>query len=267
MNLKIDYWGGRLGNNICQLKHAIQIALYYNYNVIMPCHHYFTTDYIIINNTIDRDSHPVIYNKFYDINEIKSKIQNIKDDVFTQNIERTIDIIKSVFRIKSIPSDRGHTDDLVIHIRGGDIFTIPHGAYITPPLSYYTTIIDSRKFNTITIVSEDRLNPCVDKLLELYPEIQFQPQSLDQDISVLLHASNVIESFGTFTFTLLLLSNCIQTVYRPSYQFDDAFYRNILLDKIHVIDLEEYKTLVSNWENTTQQRELMMTYQMPQKDI
>ena len=86
MNLKIDYWGGRLGNNICQLKHAIQIALYYNYNVIMPCHHYFTTDYIIINNTIDRDSHTVIYNKFYDINEIKKEIQNIKDDVFTQNI-------------------------------------------------------------------------------------------------------------------------------------------------------------------------------------
>jgi hypothetical protein len=266
MNLIIAYWGGRLGNNICQLKHAIQIALYYNYNVIMPIHEYFTTDHIIINNTIDRDSHPVLYNKFYDINEIKNEIQNLNDDVFTQNIERTVDIIKSVFRIKSIPSE-GHTDDLVIHIRGGDIFATPHFLYITPPLSYYTTIIETRKFDTITIVSEDKLNPCVDKLLELYPEIRFQPQSLDQDIHILLHASNVIESFGTFTFTLLLLSNNIQTVYRPSYQFNDAFYTNTLLDKIQTIDLEEYKNRISNWENTAEQRELMMTYQIPQKGI
>ena len=36
MNLHIEQWNGRLGNNIVQLKNTIQVALFYNYNIIIP---------------------------------------------------------------------------------------------------------------------------------------------------------------------------------------------------------------------------------------
>ena len=33
MNLKINRWRGGLGNNIMQIRNAIQVALYYDYNM------------------------------------------------------------------------------------------------------------------------------------------------------------------------------------------------------------------------------------------
>jgi len=43
MILVIRKWWGRLGNNIIQLRHAIQIAIYYKYDIVMPKHAYFNT--------------------------------------------------------------------------------------------------------------------------------------------------------------------------------------------------------------------------------
>ena len=38
MNLKINVWIGRLGNNISHVMNCIQVATYYNYNIIIPEH-------------------------------------------------------------------------------------------------------------------------------------------------------------------------------------------------------------------------------------
>ena len=37
MNLKINRWRGGLCNNIMQIRNAIQVALYYDYNIIVYC--------------------------------------------------------------------------------------------------------------------------------------------------------------------------------------------------------------------------------------
>jgi hypothetical protein len=68
MNLKINSWSGRLGNNIIQLLNCIQISLYYDckYNIIIPNHKYFSTKYIILNPKIqDSDECITEYNNFY----------------------------------------------------------------------------------------------------------------------------------------------------------------------------------------------------------
>lgn len=110
------------------------------------------------------------------------------------------------------------------------------------------------------MISEDRSNPCVNKLLELYPSIEFKVQTIEEDITLLLGSKNVIESFGTFAPALLTLSKNIKNIYRPSYQFD------ILLSKlphkynIFETDLDDYKQKMSPWKNTAEQRNIMMTY-------
>ena len=53
MNLVISKWRGRLGNNIIQLKNILGLALYYNFNIIIPDHKYFNKRYIIINDNIN----------------------------------------------------------------------------------------------------------------------------------------------------------------------------------------------------------------------
>ena len=57
-----------------------------------------------------------------------------------------------------------HENTIVIHIRGGDIFSsYPHSAYMPHKYNYKKNYYDFR----------DRSNPCVNKLLVLYPIIEF----------------------------------------------------------------------------------------------
>lgn len=263
MNLKINSFSGRLGNNIIQLSNCIQIAAYYNYNIIIPYNTYFIQSYITINPSINKNNKvytDTITNYFY-IKNYHNKInfKNIDYILFEKNIEFTISILQEIFSIKNVPTL--HENTVVIHIRGGDIFhSYPHSAYIMPPLSYYTNIINSNNFKKIIMISEDRSNPCVNKLLVLYPIIEFRMNTLDEDIKLLLGSQNVIESFGTFSLALLTLSKNIKNIYKPSYQFDTLLSKLPHKYNIFKTDLDDYKQKMSPWKNTAEQRNIMMTY-------
>ena len=110
------------------------------------------------------------------------------------------------------------------------------------------------------MISEDRSNPCVNKLLVLYPIIEFRMNTLDEDIKLLLGSQNVIESFGTFTPALLTLSKNIKNIYKPSYQFDTLLSKLSHKYNIFETDLEDYKQKMYPWKNTEEQRNIMMTY-------
>jgi len=257
MNLKINKWYGRLGNNIIQLKNAIQIALFYDYNIIIPYHEYFNTQYIKINDSINENDSI----KFLNDGDLfffwKEKIENIDVDLFNKNIDKTIIILKKIFKIKNcIPSN---TNDVVIHIRSGDIFYLSNHDYITPPLSYYINILNSNNFDNITIIAENHNNPCIQKLLDLYKNIIFKIQSLYQDINLLLSATNVIESFGTFSASLIILSDNIKNIYRPSYQCK-LFDYNVLKINVYETELSNYHKLVIPWINSEEQHNIMLTY-------
>ena len=107
---------GRLGNFLIQIKNALHIALFYQYNVIIPNHIFFTTRYININKRITRASRRLTnkYNFFY-----RDKITGIDQKLFNQNGERVLEIMKKIFMIKNITPLA--TNDLAIHIRSGDI--------------------------------------------------------------------------------------------------------------------------------------------------
>jgi len=240
-----------------QLFNAIQLAFFYNYNVILPKHTYFTTTYIVINKKIKEENKTLThYDNFYNI-RINSKYKK----QFYKYIEKTISILKNIFTIKNISPL--NVNDAVIHMRGGDIFKKkkPHGRYIMPPLSYYVNIINNNNFDKIFIISEDKQNPCINKLLELYENVEFKGKSLEDDIRLLLGSKTVIESFGTFTPYVLLVSNNITNIYRPSYQFPSLLSK-CSLKKINVfkINLEEYRKKIFPWENTKEQNNMMLTY-------
>jgi len=255
MNINISKWHGRLGNNITQVIHAIQIGIHFNYNVILPSHSFFNTTYIIINPYINIDA-PLISvpNNFYYREQC-----NVDLTIFNNNIKQSIQLLKSIILLpnaKQLP-----INDLVIYIRSGDLFLNknPHSDYITPPFSYYTSIIKKNKFNHIYIVTEDLNNPCTNALLYHYPYIQYKKQSLEKDIQLLLSATNVVESYGTFTPTLLMLSNHIKNIYRPHYQLN---IYNPYLSHIHFheTNLSLYIILMGNWNNHITQQLLMLFY-------
>jgi hypothetical protein len=256
MNLKIQH-SNRIGNFLIQIKNSIHIALYYNYNVILPVHTLLNTTYIVINKDVTLDNKIIIdkYNFYY-----RDKIKNINKSLFTINADKVLIILKDIFKIKNISPLKN--DELVIHIRSGDIFTSkPHPGYIIPPLSYYKNIIEQKKYKNIYLLAEDRLNPCIDQLIKLYPTIIFKLQSLEEDIKIILAARNIVISYGTFITSILIHSDNTENVYVPSYLNYNNHEDTIPDCTMHVTDLEKYHKMMLPWKNTVEQREKMLTYQ------
>ena len=255
MNLYIEKWVGRLGNNMIQLLNVISIGLYYNYNIIIPYHKYFIEKYIVLNKNVT-DHNKVITNndQFFRKHKIKNIDSHLFDDTNIKN--KAVVILKSIFSFQEITPL--NNNNIVIHIRSGDIFkTDPNTNYPPPPLSYYINILNNNHFENIYLIAEDTRNPTINKLLELYPNIRFKIQSLNDDIRLLLSSPNVIMSVGTFVPMLLTISNNIKNVYKTSFE-TGPIGSHIT---IHNTNLKEYYKKMFPWKNTEEQRKLMMTYQ------
>ena len=239
--LIVKTWRGRLGNNIIQLSNIIHISLFYKQNVCFKRKHYlfnvntitkYLSKYKNDKNLTDRG----------DFFESKSTYPK---EVFEQNIEKVNEIMKQSFTIKNVK--KLDENDLIIHIRSGDIFTDsrPHPRYVPPPLSYYTNIIDRNNYKNIIIICEDTINPVVNKLLELYENAIHNKNSLEEDVKIVLGASSIISSVGTFIPTLLKFSDNIKYHYRThSYSKE----------------LKKYYSINKPWKNTKQQREYILSY-------
>jgi hypothetical protein len=265
-NIYIEKWFCRLGNNIIQVINVILIALYYNYNIILPKNKYFNTTYIIINDKITMENEKIISSESENF-FFRDRIKDIDKKLFKLNNERTLEILKKSFNFNNFKLHDLKNNDIVIHIRSGDIFSRPnpHPHYIMPPLSYYIDIIKFIKYdNTIDdpviyLISEDTLNPCVNELLKLYPQIIYKKQSLDEDISLILSAHNIIASFGSFISALLHFSQNIKNLHKVSYdKYDWEIYKNL---NFYITDLNEYHELMKPWKNTEEQKRIMINYQ------
>jgi hypothetical protein len=257
MNIQILF-AKRLGNFIYQLQHAIHICIFYNYNLILPEHEFLNTNYLIFNKDIAITDEKITdkYNFFH-----RDKVENIDINCFNINKEEVNSFLKKIFIFKDIPPIG--ENDLVIHIRSGDIFTRLkniYDKYIPPPLSYYTNILTQNNFDNIYLISEDNHNPCINKLLELYPKINFKLQDLEKDVRIILSTRNIITSVGTFIPQLLLISTNIQKIYYPSYREGNfSNFKEKYIEK-HSIELSEYHSKINRWENTKEQYEMMLNF-------
>ena len=271
MNLEILKWRGRLGNNIIQLKNIIGIALYYNYNIILPYHKYFNKKYIIINKSIS-----ILNNKiqdstdFFTLNTIKIHNKDIDyHNIFNKETKKKIKkIITPLFKYDSSELSELPENILLIHIRGGDIFSNnPNPNYIVPPLSYYINIIEKNKnrYRYIYLLSEDDKNPCIEALINLYSNIRYKKRSFELDIKLILRAKNIIISYGTFVPSLLNLSDYIENVYYPSYL---VFNKFLIKDvKFHKVNLDDYRKKINKWVNNTNQNDIIINYGINKKQI
>lgn len=262
MNLHILRWRGRLGNNIIQIKNAIGIALYHQFNIILPKHKFFNKKYLIINSNIN------ILNKnisdstdFFILDSVRilNKKINYSEIFHKESKKKIIKILKELFIIKSSKLEELPDDNLILHIRGGDIFSNnPNPNYIVPPLSYYKNIIDKNKYKHIYLLSEDNKNPCIKRLVDRYPNIRFKLRDFEIDIKLILRAKNIIISYGTFVPSLLILSDYIKNIYYPSY----LVYNKFLIREVrfHSIDLEDYKKRINKWNNNMTQNHIIINY-------
>ncbi|GGA56346.1 discoidin domain-containing protein [Okeania sp. KiyG1] len=157
--------------------------------------------------------------------------------------------------------------DLVIHIRSGDIFkNNVHLGYGQPPFSFYAKIIELQSWHSISLVFEDKSNPIIDPLIDFCrrrcSQVQEISGDLKSDIEYLLRARKLVVSNGTFCPAIALISKSLNTVYSFENEFSIKYNPNIS-QIVRVVDRQGvYKSeiLSSNWQNTELQRKLMLEY-------
>ena len=235
----VEKWFGRLGNNIISLCNIIDIALFYKHSIQFKVSHEFFNLKMIEEHFSNYSNESILKdgnNFYYGL--------DVPDEKDTK-----INLLKQAFLIKNV--NKLDEDCVVIHIRSGDTFCRkrPHPLYCPPPLSFFEHILNKHNYKKIIIICEDKVNPLVDKLLEMYENSTYSKNTLEDDIKTLLGATNVISSVGTFVRSLLLLSDNVKNYYSVKYTEQQ---------------LKDYYSFMKPWKNTPKQRSFMLNYKIPE---
>ena len=217
----------RFGNNIIQTYGAIGFAKQLGIKKIYigdvgslfllnPGFHSTTIDGVLLTRDKPGKNEEIISDKFFHAHTFGGHTP----DIDISQCRKVFDEVSNkVMGIK----DRNISDELFIHLRSGDIFTLPKPKrnYVQPPLSFYQkAIIDQIEltdFSGIRICFEDYHNPVIGRLidwcktrLDLPVTIQSKPKSLSADLKELFKARHIITSFGSFIPMICCLSGGVE---------------------------------------------------------
>jgi hypothetical protein len=198
---------GRLGNNIIQL-----------YTCIFDNIHKYNHKEISMELLIKKQ--PDIFKNFpkafiFDFPENNIEIKDIfYYNGLTMNDKQKEEIINKYIKpyISYDLEDKYGIDfdeDLIIHIRSGDIFkeSFPLTHYTQPPYIFYKKVLNENIYKKIYICSENfNLNPVIKKLLEEYSNVVFLPNSLEIDFKIMLNAQHFVTSNSSLSYIVNLLS-------------------------------------------------------------
>lgn len=189
----------------------------------------------------------------------------------TQKINTSWGVLYGILRKTPSPQPKG-SKSLTVHIRGGDVFgPRKPRAYGQPPLSFYELVLKDDTWDDVTIVHQDLLNPVLPGLVALCKEQGITPRlvsgPLADDVAVLLESANLVAGRGTFVPAVAGLSRRCTKL----YFFEDKCNlvpRRSGIELVRVVDSVGDFTrslLTQNWENSAEQREMMVTY--PQSSL
>lgn len=174
--------------------------------------------------------------------------------------------LRSQFGLKKTGSFQTR-DSLVIHIRSGDIYRKrrPHPDYGQPPLSFYKLVVNRKKPNFVTVLTEDELSPVLSGLCRFLgaKKIPFEVSGIDLEgtMSQILWSTSLVSAKGTFSAPLVCMSETLREV----FFFDDIGLTEkwgVPQGQIELIGAKEksgfYKHLVlAPWKNSPIQRQLI----------
>lgn len=171
--------------------------------------------------------------------------------------------------LKYLPKINLSIEDLYIHIRSGDIFVSKMSSYYAqPPLCFYINLIENFKFKNIYIISSDKNNPVIQKLINRYPYIIYNKNPIIQDIYSLINAYNIVISMSSFVISLIQINYNLINLFDYNIYNLDQKYKHFHYDiykypysKITIFRMEpsiKYYKIMLWWKNSKLQRKLMI---------
>lgn len=277
MFIKIKKWKGRFGNNIQQIVNALIVALYYDFNILIPKHDLFIKKEIIINKNnlkyLNKDKFEIIesnkLNNFFRIERIDLKNHKFNKKIFNNiDIDKIKLLIQSIFKINISKFKSLNQNVLVIYIRSGDIFDKRKKVnykYVSAPFYFYKKVIDNYKYkyDEFYLVCEDTKNPIIRKILDTYKFIKYKKRNLEGDIKKLLRSHDLVSCYGSFIPGLLYLTNYIKNIYIPDY-IDFNLYKKYKINIIK-IELNNFFNNIKRWNNSQYQYDYLLKYKYKDK--
>lgn len=234
MSVSITNWFGRLGNNIIQLTSALSYCEKNSSDLKIPQHSVFTKTKINLNGQ-NNTSYSDVFWTYYESDDERRRLGR--------------KYILPIINPKKIDLS---PDDLVIHLRGGDIFIgNPPKNYVQAPTSYIKKIIELQNPKKIIVVYEDNTNPNLNFLIQNYDNVTLV-NDLFEGISYILSTKTmVITGVGTFARSLMMCSDNVEKIYVPSFLVNNNM--NNIYDHdccIDFSDLEVIKIEIKNYLTT-----------------
>ena len=139
--------------------------------------------------------------------------------------------------------------------------------YFQPPLCFYIKILDKFKFRKVFIISEDKLNPVIPKLLSKYSFIKKKKNNIKLDISFLIHSYNIVGARSTFFLTSIKFNDNLKFLWEYDCSYLEQKYlhlhysvyifpNNFILYNMNLST--HYKKIMSPWTNSQIQKEMMI---------
>lgn len=194
---------------------------------------------------------------------------------YNLKLENRFNVFKNEI-LNNLPKINTDINELYIHIRSGDIFwnRNPDFApdYAQPPLCFYKKIIKENNFSKIYIISQDRGNPVVDKLINENNNIIYNQNSIEKDIALLSYAYNIVGSISSFLISIIKLNNNLKyfweyDIYLTSLKIPHLhhsiynFTRNYTIFQMKPSNL--YKNEMIIWQCSDDQLNLMINDTCP----
>lgn len=231
---------------------------------------------------LDKNEFWFIKNKTY-IPEIKISIEtgdfNKSNNFYftSSNLLFSYSIYKPEIRINlirkeiisNLPKIKYSKNNLYIHVRSGDIFNnIKNRFYSQPPLCFYQNILNNYNFSKIYLISENKDNPIIEKLINQFPNIIYNKNNIKIDISLLINAYKIVASISSFLNLIIQLNYNLEflwdyNIYKTSekiilYHYDLYRYPHNKFTIFRMEPSPKYRSIMFFWKNNYIQRRLMI---------
>jgi len=228
----IPRWFGRLGNNIQQISNAIYFCRNNSINFSSPESVYL--------NEINEQFGPSTYkikedsnNWFYFFNGPDADFTVDIDDLNRKRKEICLEYILPALKINHEELNTP-VEELVIHIRSGDLYTRWPATHTQNPLAYYLHLYLTHNGKVI-FVAEDDNNPIV-YFLSKMPSVDIRLLNEMDSYTLLLRAKNLATSgAGSFAISAAFCSPNLENLYCTDLYLENSLNPTMLKEQLNVL--------------------------------
>jgi hypothetical protein len=228
--VRVPVWYGRLGNNLHQLFHAIVYAESQNITLVKIPQRPTTLNEIFdlpaefsVHPRFSSDSKCTFDKKFFfEYCEVGYKKEDFRRALLTYVKPHIKQNVNSACQSKLKAQN-----DLVIHLRGGDLaVSAKHPQSRMQPCSFYSYLIATHNFSSVTLVVEDGEHDqfCREYILTAFNGstvlVKETDHSLIDDVCTLLTSQYITFGLTTFAESLAMMNEHVKKIYVPAVKFN-----------------------------------------------